>query len=431
MKRSLFGVVALGAWLLLGGGCSSTKENAADTTRRCTPGNNVACLCADGQAGTHMCNDDGQTFGECRLNVGVECPGGEKTCTDGETTDCTCDDGQAGKFYCESGSFGSGCMLSPTEECPTVTKDAGAAVDSCPGQDIAVNEGAPTVIADDTSTASNNANGADGTACGNGTGPDHIYKIVPSATGTITAKITPESTFDATLYLRPDCVMTASQRCAESGAPGKEETLTANVIANTPYYIFVDGKAGSKGKYSLSVSIKSGGFCGDGKVSGTEVCDDKNNVDGDGCGAGCNNVNGDPTSGGSCPGQVVNVYTSEVTGTGSTTGFGNTFTADDAPCNNGSAVNAAQDHVYAVTAHKNGTMTVKTTAATFKTMLVARSECTATAAAKRIACKSSQGTGANDATITFPVNDGGTYYVAVDGAFSSDKGTYTISFRIQ
>lgn len=429
MKRSLIGVLALGAWLLLGGGCSSTREDVADTTRRCTPGNNVACLCADGQAGTHVCNDDGQTFGECRLNVGVECPGGEKVCADGETNPCTCDDGQAGKFYCESGSFGGGCMLSETEACPVIPKDSGAPIDTCPGQDIAVNQGTPTILAGDTTDASNDANGAESTACGNGTGPDHIYKLVPSDTGTITAKLTPEKTFDATLFVRPDCVMTSNQRCAESGAPGAAETLTANVIANTPYYFFVDGKAGSKGKYSLEINIKAGGFCGDGKVGGTEVCDDKNNVDGDGCGAGCNNVNGDPDSGKACPGQPVHVYGNTVSGTGSTTTFGNTFTGDDSTCKAFANSNAAQDHVYAVTAHKTGTMTVKTTAATFQTMIIARSTCAD--ATKRIACQSSIGTGGNNVTATFPVNDNTTYYVAVDGALSTSKGTYTISFSIQ
>ena len=34
-------------------------------------------------------------------------------------------------------------------------------------------------------------------------------------------------------------------------------------------------------------------------------------------------------------------------------------------------------------------------------------------------------------TATFPVNDNTTYYVAVDGALSTSKGTYTISFSIQ
>ncbi len=431
MKRSWLAVAALGAWLSLGGGCSSTKDEAADTSRRCTPGNNVACLCANGESGTHVCNEDGKTFGECRLSVDETCPGGEQTCNDGESIACTCDGGESGKQFCESNTYGE-CQLNESEACPaTVTGDSGAALDTCPGQSIAVNEGTATVIEGDTTDASNDANGAAGTACAVGDGPEHIYRVQPTATGTITVALSPtDAAFDPTLYVRPDCVLTTNQRCAESGGAGKSETVTANVIANTPYYIFVDGKAGSKGKYKLTVSIKSGGFCGDGKVSDTEVCDDKNNVDNDGCGPGCNNVNGDPTSAGSCPGQPVHVYSTEVLGNGSTTGFGNTFTADDGVCNTPAAnTNLAQDHVYAVTAHKSGTMTVKTIGATFKAELVARKNCATVTSADRLACKGAVGT--NDTTISFAVVDGTTYFVAVDGTLSGQKGTYQVSFSIK
>ena len=93
-------------------------------------------------------------------------------------------------------------------------------------------------------------------------------------------------------------------------------------------------------------------------------------------------------------------------------------------------LNAAQDHIYAVTTHGAGNLkvTLTPTEATYNAMLVARKTC---------ADPTTQGTGmcANDATagaadvMTFPVQNNQTVFVAAEGVLNA-KGSFTIKFEL-
>ena len=289
----------------------------------------------------------------------------------------------------------------------------------------------------DTALGTDDAKGAG--ACAGGVGaPDHVYALTVPATGRLTATVVPDPKFAPLVYLRTAaCTDEASQGACVAGLnAGQTATLGTNVIKGKVVYLVVDGAAGPNqaGKYSLKLKLAPGFFCGDGEVNDGEVCDDVNKVDGDGCPNDCRaNFNGNPDSGKSCPGQPVHVWSATtVTGTGTTALFPSTWEGPGNTCFPGGNVNVAGDHIYAVTAHRTGTMTVSTTGATYNVLLSARTTCMDPASQGATMCANNNGSTAPfDETMSFSVVSGRTYYVGVSGAGpSGPTGTYTLNLRI-
>ncbi len=405
------------AALALAGGlaasCASTAAAPPSNDRICTPGNFVVCLCADAVTqGTKLCHTDGKSFGTCLLANEKPCPAGELV-------------------------------------------DAGAAVDGgfnladkCTGVSVAVDANKDKTLEGDTTPAVDDYEGKAGACAVGKQSPDDVYELLPTASGPLTATVKGAGGFDPTIYLRASCADTASQlACSETTGPNGTETVSTNVITAQKYYLVVDGKTGSKGKYSLTLSLKSGTFCGDGKVQAGEACDDGNKTADDGCSNDCQSFTGDPPSMNGCPGHPVDVWPGKVvTGTGSNTAGANTFTNGDGTCTK-AGNNGAPEHVYAVTAHKNGTMVVTLTGASFTSghpMILVRRTCTDPNSWEEPPvntcsqpgdpirmCANCNGVGPpSDEKAAFPVVDGTTYTVAASGALLG-KGTYTLSFEIK
>lgn len=412
---------ALGAALAvasLAGGCKGSDSPAEDTGVRCTPGNYVFCRCANREEGTKLCNPDGKSFQECRLPGDVACPGGE----------------------------------APTNDAGVPIDDAGnpePLPDTCPGAQVVIDPNAKKVVEGDTSGSKGDYDGRQG-ACGvAGGSPDNVYEIVTTATGRLKIEVQGLAPFDPTVYLRRTCDDVESQAsCGETTGPGGTETLNVDIVTGQKHYLFIDGKGGSKGRYTITFTLTPGGFCGDGKIQSGEACDDGNKVDDDGCSPDCKKVNGNPTSMNSCPGQPVDVWPGAiVTGTGSTeNAAAGTFGQPSTVCTKGST-NSANDHVYAVTVHKTGTLYVSTSLANYNFLLAARRNCTdptswdeppanqcpasGGVADKPGMCANCRGASAPfDETMLFPVTDGQTYAVAVSGGLTA-KGTYTVAFEVK
>ena len=275
----------------------------------------------------------------------------------------------------------------------------------------------------------------EGACAGGASAPDHVYAFTAPATGKLTGTIVPEAKFAPIAYIRTACADGATQAVCVAGlAPGQTASVSANVIKGKTYYLIVDGAGGGNqsGKYTLKFKLDPGFFCGDGDVNDGETCDDINKVEGDGCSNDCrSNFNGDPDSAKSCPGQPVHVWgTTAVTGTGTTTNLPSTWAGPGTDCTAVSTVNVAEDHIYAVTAHRTGTMTVATTGATYNVILSARTDCMNAATQGATMCANNAlSTPPLDETMSFPVVSGRTYYVGVSGAVGAD-GNYTVSFRI-
>lgn len=415
MKLTAFLGTALAAAALLIGvqGCST--ENAASGGTHCTPGNYVFCRCADRAEGTKLCKADGETFEACSTGASGECAGGE------DLTDPM--SGQEVDPPTETG---------PDKE-PEKAGPPGSPVDSCPGKPTAITPGAELVIEGDTTGAKADFKGKTGACASGDGGADHVYHLQPTGSGSLSIKVQGDLGMDALFYLRSSCADEATQvACAPPLGASKLVQLTTNVVAGQDYYLVVDGASGSAGKYKLTTKLTTGAFCGDGKVDSGEACDDGNHTDGDGCSAGCNGIAGDPTSGGSCPGQPVDMWQGRVvTGTGSTLPYANTFTKTGTSCDvSASNLNVAQDHVYAVTAHSAGTLkvTLTPTEATFNAQLVARKTCADATTQGAAMCANSGSAGAAE-TMSFPVTSGQTVYVAAEGVLNG-KGSYTIKFEL-
>ena len=395
--------------------CSSTSD--ATSTVHCTPGNYVFCRCADRSSGTKLCKDDGASFEACSTDDSGECAGGEDL-TDPQT----------------------GTPVNPPDNADaggdSSTGTNAAALDSCPGAPTAIGS-AQLTIKGDTTGAKDKAKGKTGACAVGGGGGDHVYHLQPTATGSLAIKVQALAELNPTVYLRSACDDELSQlACAETTGAGGAEQFQYNVINGHDYYLYVDAASGTAGEYALDLKLTPGSFCGDGKVDANEACDDMNKVDGDGCSPSCLAVNGDPPSGGSCAGHPVHMWPGKVvTGTGSTTGptatpYPNTFTKTGTSCLvSANDLNISTDHIYAVTAHGAGSLKVTVTPeASFNAELVARTTCADPNTQGTNMCANDFSTGAAE-TMTFPVQNNQTVYVAVDGALGS-KGTYTVKFEL-
>lgn len=124
----------------------------------CEPGTEVFCKCRGGYEGTKTCSEDGQTFGECTTAEGA-CPeipdttsssSDSQLCTPGEEVFCTCDNGDDGSKVCSDdgqsygdcttaeGACGAGSgdklLYEPCtdgSECQTGTCDSGYCTREC------------------------------------------------------------------------------------------------------------------------------------------------------------------------------------------------------------------------------------------------------------------------------------------------------------
>lgn len=407
--------VALGT-LIGAQGCSGGATDASPTGIKCTPGNYVFCRCSDRSEGTKLCKEDGASFETCTTGASGLCAGGDEDLTDPMT-------GQE----------------VPPPTTPTEAGPPGSPVDSCPGLATALTPGKEVIIDGDTTGAKDDGGGKAG-ACGAGNGgPDHIYRLQPTGSGSLSIKVDGEGAMNPLFYVRATCTDVESQAlCAPPLGAGGLVQASTNVTTGKDYFLVVDGASASAGKYRLTVKLTTGAFCGDGKVDTGEACDDGNKVENDGCSNSCQQVNGDPATGTSCPGQPVHVWPGKVvTGTGSTTatGYGSTFSKTSTTCDLSTNQFLAPDHVYEVTAHAAGTLkvTLTPTEATYNVMLVARTTCTdpnSQGPTTDGRCANSGSTGAAE-VMQFKVANNEKVSVAADGVLtSSSKGSYTIKYEL-
>lgn len=398
---SLLSTLAISMAVACADGDTTGKED-----RLCTPGAYVFCRCADRAEGTKLCQADGRSFEACTTSASGGCVGGE--IPDPRTNEEI-----------------------PSEQPGPGHDEPANALDRCPGKSTAVIPGVELRLEGDTASAAIDREGRAG-ACAVGAGAkDHVYRLISSGSGQLEVKVQGSAGLVPVAYLRTTCDDKESQIAC--GPPGGEAVtqLKANVKTGTSYFLVVDGASSSAGKYVATIALTTKAFCGDGKVDNDEACDDGGHAEDDGCSADCRRVDGNPAAGGSCPGHPVHVWPGQTaTGTGSTSGYGNAWDKPSAACDPGST-NAYQDHIYEVTPHATGPMTVTvtpTTATNF--MLSARRSC-AEASTTASMCKNDVGVSAAAETMTINVTNNQKIYVAVDGGgITGNQGNYTISFKL-
>lgn len=375
----------------LAAGCGSSDSSG--DKKLCTPNAYVFCRCVDFSEGTKQCAADGMSFGECG-----PCIPADDTGFPPEDTSSPVDTGS-------SDDTGAKVDAPPGETSTT----------GCPGTVLAVDGTKDTEVTDSTKTGTSSYAGSG--ACAVAAAKERVYSVIPTASGKLTIKVLGDTGLDPTLYVREaDCATGKQLACGETTGDAGVETVNVNVLAGKTYYVFADGKAGTEGDFFLSLHLVPGPFCGDGKVDTGEGCDDMNKVADDGCGNACI-PEGDPASADTCPGLPAHVWpSSTLTINGSTNTYANDYSSTG-------CTGSGPERVYAVTSHVTGTMTAKITASwgTGSPLLYARSG--ACASGTELACVNKNSTTPD--TLTWPVNNGTTYSLFVDG-FNSGKGAFTL-----
>lgn len=390
--RRLAAVVALLAALSAASlACTSTAPDAHSVSNRlCTPGANVFCNCIGGkESGTKVCAPSGMEFGGCEPCLGLPEGDTEPRRTEPDASTNTPD--------------------------TVVSADQG---DKCPGIANELSSSEPLTLYGNTAALKSNYAGS-GACAKSGSAKDAVHALTAAERGRVTLTLKPAAGFDGTMYVkRGNCETGQQAACAEATAAGADEVLKIAVNAGETIYVVVDGKDTAAGAYTLIAMQEAGTFCGDGLPDPGELCDDGNEVAGDGCSAACLPELKSPLAK-ACPGQELHVWSDPAEFTGSTATFAN---ANKSTCGG----SGARDAVYAVVAHRAGTLHVSTKEAAFDVVMYARAAPCATG--KELACASAfKGDGGEKMAITVAVDE--TVYVFVDG-FKTSAGEYTLLLSI-
>jgi cysteine-rich repeat protein len=409
IRRRLFGGLSLAIVLVASQACI-LENDAKKEERLCVPGGYVFCRCADRAEGTKLCKEDGNSFEKCMTSTQGECAGGE--IFDERTNRPVSAPGNP-----DPGNIGK--------------DDPPDAIESCPGKSTAVFADGEVTLEGDTTTAIGDRAGKAGACFAGKDGKDHVYRLVPQGSGVLELAVTGSGALLPLAYIRSTCGDADTQISCAPPNPNHTASLRLNVSKDSEYYLVVDGASATAGKYVATLKLKTQAYCGDGKVDVNEACDDKNKVENDGCSNNCQQVNGNPATGGSCLGHPVDVWPNRtVNGTGSTNTYTNLWDQPAASC--GAGGNANNDHIYAVTPHASGDLVVTLAAPSVGQlndhMLSARDVCESPGS--QIVCADALRSGGAE-TLTVPVSNGVKVFVAVDGGAGLSKGDYTISFKVQ
>jgi hypothetical protein len=223
-----------------------TDAECADTNP-CTDDHCTGGQCTHGPSGCddqNPCTDD-----VCDPNVGCLHATNNLPCSDGNA--CTSAD-VCGGGVCVGGAPSAGCAA-----CQAV-----AVIPPAGGTFVGTTNGTSTIAG----------------SCGSSTtSPERVYAWTPTTSGTATIQTCGNGTnYDSVVYVRggsctgPE-IGCNDDACDVSGVGRKGSRLTVPVTAGTTYYVTVDGFAGRRGTYALSVSPPS--TCGNNVREGAEECD--------------------------------------------------------------------------------------------------------------------------------------------------------------
>jgi len=127
-----------------------------------------------------------------------------------------------------------------------------AGIAACPGHTVALSGAGTdvrkaTVTVDTTPLSSNTAG-----ACG-GSGPEGVLRIVPDVDGQLQIKAT--ANYAVVLHARTTCSDPNTEIPKPSCSSSTLPVVSAAVLKNTPYYVFVDGMNGQSGVAKLQISV--------------------------------------------------------------------------------------------------------------------------------------------------------------------------------
>jgi cysteine-rich repeat protein len=387
-------------------GCNSTSAPAADAGA----GTTLAFPVFAGKPVYVFVDGYGGAKGDFVLDVDVQ----TAACGNGKAEyPELCDDGNT--------VGGDGCSA-------TCAMEDGATASDCPGMGyrLKATAAAPGSVsfAGDTTSLGN----AGGSAVGcspSGSGPNAVYAITPTISGSIALSLLANYP-KALLHVRRECSDSATQfDCRASDAELTPLTTTVPVNAEETIYVYVDGDSSSKGLFTLDAKLTVAA-CGNGAVDTGEECDDGNMTGGDGCSATCA-VERDAASY-TCPGKALRLE-SAAAGARTLKLRGTTAPAagEALPASKFSTCgSSAPDVVYQVTSDIDGWLTATVSGGQFNGAVSLRAACPGTS---DLACDKS-GSGNDPDTLHAAMNKETSYFVIVDGATTGKSGPFELTLTV-
>lgn len=322
---------------------------------------------------------------------------------------------------CDDGNelSGDGCSS-------TCRREPSGALDVCPGIEIPLTDIGDDVRIGSVSGSTKDLHNYYAGTCGGSVSNEAVYSVTSDVHGILTASIS-SSDFDAILYARAACEDTKTQSACNDGGLSGGESIRIPIEAGQPVFLFVDGYGGLNGDFTLDLKVAPSG-CGDAIAQFPEVCDDGNQVSGDGCSASCTfEESGQP---GNCPGQGIALKGAgdaprviHIAGDLSTLP-----TASDQLTASGCTATGT-NAVYQFRSDVDGMLKARLVASYANAALHARNECNvssdASGASSQLDCKDGLATGA-PLELTVPVTANLPVWVIVDTNSSSNVGPYLL-----
>lgn len=260
------------------GTMTATETVGVDSTEGTTEGTTTAGpSCGDDVAeGREQC-DGTDLAGEGCASQGFDA--GELACADDCTFDTSgcmltpvcgndvvdgkdvCDGTDLGGEDCTSQGFGGGTLVC-LADCSGYDTSA---CSSCEDEDIGSTMG-PMVSVGDTTGEDDDLD----PTCGGMGGNDHVIRFTAPADGAYIFD-TAGSDYDTTLALFAACDAGSEIICNDDSPETPQSELQLDMTAGQTVYVVIDGFSGDTGLFVLNISEVPA--CGDGMVTGGEVCD--------------------------------------------------------------------------------------------------------------------------------------------------------------
>jgi len=233
------------------------------------------------------------------------------------------------------------------------------------------------------------ANSTTAGSCGGTDGADVVYQFTTTGAQSLQARLTPLTSFYATLYVRRICDSSSAQDELACSAPfsGPAQVAIPNLPAGT-YFIWVDGDMSTSGDYTLDVSL-------DAAVA--------------------------PPANDSCTApEALDLTSGTATSSGNVSFATNTTSGSCGGLNSGDVV-----YRFTTTAARSITAKVATTDSAFQPVVYLRAVCDSDSATDELGCQAGTDPGAS-ATLTVGNLPAGTYWLWVDGLYGT-MGAFDLS----
>jgi cysteine-rich repeat protein len=311
---------------------------------------------------------------------------------------------------------GDGLLGEQGEVCDDGNSTVDTCSDDCQTVDYDVSCRAGQLITDNATLTGDTRTGLDGfqTTCQAGRARTSLYEYSPAQPGRLTITVDSMGN-NAAVSVLETCEAIPTELACRIHEPTDTDAIVTQLRTTDTVWIAVAGYTVlEEGPHSIHIDFKPED-CGDSIVEGNEVCDDGNEVSGDGCSGNCRTIEYDAICTNATPLSLT------APNTGTTVGAPPLYTNSCSPTATG------VDRVYTFTAPAAGTLKLALDEGSHDLALAVFNGCGAPADITELACSSVYGL--EMAEVPLAANQQVT--VVVDGFNTDDAGPYTLTATFQ